>query len=378
MKKYIDQAEMRRSNTADIFGIVRKYGKLTRRQVEERSNMSWGTVSIITSQLIEDGYLIEKKAESDGGAGRIPSYLEVNCGVHFSIGIDINTLGARAVLMNLKREIVSFWEGNIDFTNRDAFFSTLFAFIDRIMGDVGSLHIMCIGISMQGIVNSKKGISVLIPGHENWDNVPLAETLETKYNIPIFVEHDPNCILYAASKQQNIGDTMLIRADHGLGMAVMIGGKMVDKPGIFEIGHTVVVPGGIKCGCGKCGCLDQYTSFKGISKLYGKSFEEFIDDVESGDAKANKILMEAVNYLALAISNAACLMNIDNVILCGSLWNHKELFWNDFLKRVDEYRGNSYINFSFTGVSSAPIGAALIAEKAVLRRIDTSKELTSK
>ena len=96
--------------------------------------------------------------------------------------------------------------------------------------------------------------------------------------------------------------------------------------------------------------------------------------MESGDPKACELLLQAVNYLALAIVNTACLMNIENVILCGSLWNHKELFWNDFIKYVDEYRGNSYISFTFTGVSSAPIGAALIAEKAVLRRIDTSKE----
>ena len=374
MKKYIDQAEMRRSNTADIFGIVRKYGKLTRRQVEERSNMSWGTVSIITSQLIEDGYLIEKKAESDGGAGRRPSYLEVNCGVHFSIGIDINTLGAKAVLMNLKREIVSFWEGALDLASQETFFASLFDFIDRIMADVGTLHIMCIGIAMQGIVNSKKGISVSIPGHENWETVPLAETLESKYGIPIFVEHDPNCILYAASKQQNIGDTLLLRADHGIGMAVMIGGKMVDKQGIFEISHSVVDPGGLPCGCGKRGCLAQYSSTGGIAKSYGKSFDTFIADVESGNEQAREILTRAINYLALAIVNAACLMNIENVILCGSLWNHKELFWNDFMKSVDEYRGNSYISFTFTGVSSAPIGAALIAEKAVLRRIDTSKD----
>lgn len=373
MKKYIDQAEMRRSNTADVFGIVRKYGKLTRRQVEERSNMSWGAVSMITSQLIEDGYLIEKKAEGEGGVGRIPSYLEVNAAVHFTIGIDINALGAKAVLMNLKREIVSFWEGSIDLTSSENFFDSLFAFINRIMVDVGSLHIMCIGIAMQGIVNAKSGVSVSIPGYGNWKNVALAEAIESRFNIPTFVEHDPNCILYAASKQQNTGDTMLIRADYGLGMAVMIGGKMVDKPGIFEIGHTIVVPGGIKCGCGRCGCLDQYASVKGLAKLYGKSFEEFINDVESGNEKAKDILLNAVNLLALAITNAARLLNIENIILCGSFWNHKELFWNNFMHFVKEYSGNSELSFTFTGVSSAPLGAALIAEKAVLRRIDTSK-----
>jgi glucokinase len=156
-------------------------------------------------------------------------------------------------------------------------------------------------------------------------------------------------------------------------MAAMIDGRIIDKPGIFELGHTVVVSGGIPCACGKCGCLGKYSSQRGLVKRYGKSYDELMHDVEQGNDEATEILNEGIKHLAYAITNAASLLNIGNVILCGSFWNSKDIFWNDFLKYTHELCGNFNVTFSFTGVSSAPLGAALIAEKAALRRIGSSK-----
>ena len=364
---------MRESNTADVFGIVRKYGRLTRREVAEKTNMSWGAVSAITTQLMDDGYIIEKKAEKDGGAGRIPSYLEVNDSIHFSLGIDVNNMGFRAVLLNLKREIVSFWEGETDVSSKDIFIPSLFSFIRRIISEVGKLHIFSIGIAMQGIVNSKTGVSVNIPGRSDWNELPLSELVHAEFGIPTFVEHDTACILYATGRAGKKADTILIRADDGIGMAAMIDGKIIDKPGIFELGHTVAVTSGIPCACGKRGCLVKYASIGGLEQLYGKSFEQLIRDAEDGDERANALLSEAVKHLAFAITNASSLLNIENIILCGSFWNNKNVFWNEFLNCVNLICETNAPTFSFTGVSSSPVGAALIAEKAVLRRIGTSK-----
>lgn len=373
MKKFINQQDMKELNSADIFSLVRSQGTITRKQISEQLEISWGAVSTITSLLIEEGYLEEKKATSDGAAGRTPSFLEVNTGVHFSIGIDINTEKLRAVLMNLKHEIVSFWESKPDFSSEESLVASLFSFIERILRDTGKLHILCIGIAMQGVVDAQNGISIEIPGKKNWNNVHLSEIVEEKFNIPTFIDHDPNCILLAASHNQNSGDALLIRADHGIGMAAMIGGKIIDKPGIFEISHTVVEIGGIPCSCGRRGCLGKYATINALSSRYGKSFEELISDLEGGSAHASQILSTAVEYLAFAISNVACLLNAEQIILCGSLWNHRNLFWNDFLEKFKTFSNRGDIQFSFTGVSSAPLGAALVAERSVLRRIALNK-----
>lgn len=374
MKKYIDQQEMREANTADVFGVIRKYGRLTRREVKSKTNMSWGAVSAITARLIEDGYIVEKKSAPEGIVGRIPSYLEVNDKVHFSIGIDVNNLGFRAVLLNLKRESVNFWEGETDVSSKDIFIPSLLSFLQKIISESNEIHIFSIGISMQGIVNSKTGISVTIPGRSDWQDLPLAELVYAEFGIPTFVEHDTACILYATSQSNSKKDTMLIRADDGIGMAAMIDGKIIDKPGIFELGHTVAVPDGLLCACGKRGCLGKYSSQRGLAQRYGKSFEELISDVKSRDENAISLLTEGIGHLAFSIINAAALLNVDNIVLCGSLWSCTEDFCDKFMDRVKALCGKALPSISFTEVTSAPIGAALIAEKAVLRRIDTSKE----
>ncbi len=369
MKKYINQQDMKESNAADIFALVKKKEKITRKQIAEKLGMSWGAVSTITSQLVDEGYLTEKKADSDGCAGRTPSYLEVNGDNHFSIGIDVNNFKFRAVLINLKDEVISFWEGETDASSSDVFVPSLLSFIGRIMRDSGKLNVISIGIAMQGIVNAKKGISQSIPGFSVWNDLPLAEIVSKEFGIPTFVEHDPTCILYAATRQNPKTDAMLIRSDDGIGMAAMIGGKIIDKAGIFEIGHTIAVPGGIPCKCGKKGCLGRYASSAGLAKRYGKSFESLINDAEEGNEEAKALLTEAADRLALAITNASLLLNIENVVLCGAFWNHKELFWDEFLRKAEEFKGDNNIYFSFTGVSAAPIGAALIAMNAVLKKI---------
>ena len=369
MKKYINQQDMKESNAADVFALVKKKQRITRKQIAEKLGMSWGAVSTITAQLVEEGYLVEKKADSDGCAGRIPSYLEVNGNVHFSLGIDVNNVGFRAVLINLKGDILSFWEGEGDVSASEVFIPSLLAFIHRIVADVGRLNIIGIGIAMQGVVNAKTGISVSIPGRSDWSDLPLSDIVSGEFGIPVFIEHDPTCILYAASREDPKTDYILIRTDDGIGMAAMIGGKIIDKPGIFEIGHTVAVPGGIPCKCGKRGCLGKYASCSGLTKQYGKSFEAIISDAEDGNAEASRLLGDAARHLAFAINNASLLLNIDNVILCGSFWNNKDLFWREFESRVSELHGGDGIKFSFTGVSSAPIGAAHIAMNAVLKKI---------
>ena len=66
MKNYIDQKDMKELNAADVFSLVKSRGALTRKQIAERLGMSWGAVSTITAQLVEEGYLCEKKAVPDG------------------------------------------------------------------------------------------------------------------------------------------------------------------------------------------------------------------------------------------------------------------------------------------------------------------------
>lgn len=368
MKNYINQQDMKESNTADVFSLVKNRGALTRKQIAERLGMSWGAVSTITAQLIECGYLEEKKADSQGSAGRTPSYLEVCCSRHFAIGLDVNDMGLRAVLTDLRGEVVEQYSADADLSSKEALLSCISSLLDSIVAGLGDRRLICIGIAMQGVVNAENGVSVKIPGRTDWENVPLAEMIEARFSVPTHLEHDPNCILFAA-RRGKAKDTLLVRVDHGIGMALMLGGRIIDKPGIFELGHTVVVPDGIKCGCGKRGCLDQYASIRGIKARSGKKFHVLVSDADIGDEESMLYLKDAAKHLAFSISNVAYLMNVERVVLCGRLFEHKELFWDEFVNQYEYFGGSDLPKFSFANVDAAPQGAALIALGITLRKI---------
>ena len=368
MKNFINQQDMKQMNAADIFALIKKCGALTRKQIAEMLDISWGAVSTITSLLISEGYIEEKKATSDGVAGRIPSYLEVCRSKHFAIGLDVNDMGLRAVVVDLCGDVVEEHSSEADFSGGEALVGCVYSLLDSIIAAMGERHLLCIGIAMQGVVNSESGVSLKIPGRDNWESIPLAHLIEERYGVPAYLEHDPNCILFAA-RRGKIKDTLLVRVDQGIGMAVMLDGKILDKPGIFELGHTVVAPHGEPCTCGKRGCLDQYASIRGIRERSGKKFSALVSCARLGDEEALEHLFTAAQYLAYAISNAAYLLSVERVVLCGRFFEHRELFWDEFTNNYQIFGGFDIPKFSFADATAAPHGAALIALGATLKKI---------
>ncbi len=369
LKKYINQADMRNANAADVFALIRRKGSLTRKELAEQTGLSWGAVSTISTQLLENHFIREFKCEKTAGAGRTPSRLEVNSDGYFVLGLDINASGFRAVLLNLKNEVTLSLAASPSYSDRASLLSEIISFIKKALCAAEDKTVLGIGIAMQGPVDAQSGISVNLPHVRDWENVPLAEMIKTEFSLPVFVAHDPDCILYAVSAEKVYKDAILLRVDEGIGMSVLLDGKIFDRPGMFEIGHTVAVPGGALCACGKKGCLEGYASQRGLSRRAGKPFAELAAAAEEGDKESLSLFSEMAPLLSVAIANIAFMLQIQNVVLCGDMWSYKDLFWDTFLKDAPPS-----LSFSFSSVENAATGAALIAIERLITELDFRKE----
>lgn len=374
MKKIINQQEMKRSNTADVFKLIRDCGTVTRRQIAASTNLSWGAVSGITARLLDCSYITECKASSPPGAGRTPSALEVNTAEHFAVGIDVNATGLRSCLINLKNEVIDTLTKSVDFSDRDTLLDGIYSFIEETVDRANGHHVLCIGIAMQGKVDSENGISIALPMCKSWQDVPLAYLISKRFGIPTYIRHDPDCILYEHAMTTEITDSILLRIDKGIGMAVMLDGKPIDKPGMFEIGHLTVEPDGEPCGCGKRGCLCAYASQSGIEKRSGRKISELSLAASNKNGEEARYFDDASRYLALAITNTALLFNIYNVTLCGEMMLRKELFWDSFTSYIAKFAPDSSFNFSFADVTGASLGAAMNAIEHTLDTFDVITE----
>ncbi len=363
-------------NAAAVFACVQTHASgITRREIAEQTGMSWGAVSAFTAALIENGYIMEEKAEISMSRGPIPSYLYVRGDVHVSLGLEINDMGLRASAVNLKHEIVESFSSPLTYSDREQLFADIYAFLDHVVHKVRKdRNILCIGVAMQGIVDSESGISLYIPGRiPDWRDVPIADLIASHTGIPTYIAHDPDCILYAAKADGYGADEILIRVDRGVGMAVMMDGTLLERPGIFELGHMTVEPNGILCGCGKQGCLDKYVSVRGIAARAKKSYAEACAEAHAGEKKALSLFADAGKYLAMGICSVSHLLAIPHVLLCGAFIEERSLFYSSFLEALAVYDPAHKIQIELMHTISAPRGAAMLAERRALAQINLEK-----
>lgn len=159
----------------------------------------------------------------------------------------------------------------------------------------------------------------------------------------------------------------------GVGGGVVLNGKIISgaNGGAGEVGHMTVEPvETVRCSCGKCGCLEQYASAKGIVRMAKtmladcdtpsalremESFtaKEIFDLARSGEETALAIVDRCCDYLGRAMSYIACTVDPDVFILGGGMSRAGNLL-NDTALRY--YRKYAFHVSADTGLVTATLG----------------------
>ncbi|QQK77345.1 ROK family glucokinase [Salicibibacter cibarius] len=195
-----------------------------------------------------------------------------------------------------------------------------------------------IGIGVPGFVDEATGV-VDIAVNIGWENYPLKAILADAFHVPVFINNDAN-LAAAGEHWQGAGkkeaSSFFVTLGTGVGGGIIVNGDLVTglNGTAGEIGHTVTVPHGRLCTCGREGCLEEYVAAKGLRRSlrdYLRNFKdsrslhkdsEVIDIYEAakaGDALAAYIVNEAAYYLAYALANAVTLINPEKIIIGGGM-----------------------------------------------------------
>jgi predicted NBD/HSP70 family sugar kinase len=149
--------------------------------------------------------------------------------------------------------------------------------------------ILGIGLNLTGRINHKTGQSY---SFYHFQEEPLSEIIENKVGIPTFLENDSRAMAFGEfycgelTSEKNV---IFINMDYGLGMGIMIDGKVYyGKSGFSgELGHIPLFENEVICHCGKKGCLE--TEASGYA-LIRKFRERIISGSSSSATKKNKPL----------------------------------------------------------------------------------------
>ena len=348
MKKILNQQDMRDINLNSVLRLIRRTGPLTRRQIEGELNLSWGTVSGATATLLQGGYIKEVKAAGAFGAGRTPTALAIHPDTYVVLGLDVNRSGLTGVVLNLAGETLLCTKADPTATDRDGWLDEIHAMLDRLL-HFAAKHgrpVLAVGIAMQGAVDAKNGIAANFPA-KGWQDLPLCEALAQKYALPFYLEHDPDCILYAAAGNE-ARDAVLLRVDKGIGMAVMLEGKLLKRFGAFELGFTLQ----------NGRPLEESTTTRGLAAKAGGDFAKVVAAAEGGDPAACALFDTLAEDLGTAVANVAELFHVSDFLLCGKMMACKALFWEKLTATACRRRT---LTLSTTDVAQAAVGAALLA-----------------
>ena len=353
MKKYIDLEEMSNVNCSSVLNVIGHYGEISRKEISDVTGLSWGGMTKIVNKLFEKGYIVEEKSETVSGYGRIPKVISINKCHNFVIGLDVNRMGLGAYVMNLAGEVQKEYSEEGSFDTRDDLLNGILAFLHKIVEEYHEKKILAIGIAMQGLLDVEKGISIKFPRCQGWKNVPIRDILKKEFQTEVFVEHDPNCMLYSVMREEEKENMLLLRVDSSVGMAVSLNGRIVRGNGLLEVAHHIVVPEGKMCRCGQRGCLESY-----IAPCF-----------ENKDLQVAAVT-EMLHPMAIFMSNMYHIFNSEKIILTGTLMKHKSFFENSLMDKFYQYCNKEEVSVRFVEEADRAVhGAALIAVQRAIDKI---------
>ena len=161
-------------------------------------------------------------------------------------------------------------------------------------------------------------------------------------------------MLYAAVYHNPTENSVLFRMDRSIGMAVTIDGKILEGNGLLEIAHSIVVPDGKECKCGKKGCVESYL----YPCLLNGEFQE----------EATK---EMAKVMAVVMYNMVQIFNATKIILTGKLVGYKESFENILSEEFYKYCNPNKVKVEFMEETKKVVyGAAMIAVRGAIDSIE--------
>lgn len=298
-----NQGASRALNRRLIVNEIRRAGSIARSELAEITGLSGAAVTFITSELVEEGLLVEDPAHS--GQRRRP--LKLNFAAHFAVGIKLTETELQAVLTDLSTTVIARATREVNARSAEDVADACAAIFSELVRQSGTPieRVAGIGLAMPGLVDAKQGICVESM-RIGWHYVPIARLIAERARVRVWVDNDVNAFalgehLFGLGRHAQSVAAMTI--GRGVGAGLVVNGAVFrgHRGGAGEIGHVPIAIDGRLCECGRYGCLEAYVSERSIVK----QLHERSDDYRKCGPEDVLALAKAGNFDALAVLDRA-------------------------------------------------------------------------
>lgn len=132
-------------------------------------------------------------------------------------------------------------------------------------------EVQAAGVAAAGFIDEQQATVYYAP-NISWRNEPFRDRLRERVALDVTIDNDANAAGWAEFRfgaGRDVSDMTMLTIGTGVGGAIVTGGRLL-RGGFgtgAEIGHLRVVPGGLPCGCGSRGCIEQYGSGRALLRM---------------------------------------------------------------------------------------------------------------
>lgn len=301
----------------------------------------------------------------------------------YAFGIDLGGTTAKVGLFTTTGTLLEKWEVPTDTSNAgEHILANLASAIRGKMAEKGltNQQVEGVGIGVPGPILDASIVPIVCANLGGFGNCNIAAELGALLGgMTVKVGNDANVAALGEIWQgiaKGCSNAVMVTLGTGVGGGVIVDGKVIDGThgAGGEIGHITVNPAETAtCGCGKHGCLEQYSSATGVVRcmkkllaenpdtacvLRDKDFvaKDVFDAARSGDALALREVDEMAAMLGMALANLAATTDPEMFMLGGGVARAGDILFDPLVRHYQE--------FAFKSCREIPIKAASLGNDA--------------
>ena len=199
-----------------------------------------------------------------------------------------------------------------------------------------------IGIGSPGSVDDDRGM-IIYANNLDFDHAPIAEEMRKYFDLPVHLENDANAAAFGEYVVNGKGakNVIFVTLGTGIGGGIIINGKLYKgaNGAAGELGHCVLVEGGLPCTCGMNGCWEQYASVTALISQTKAAIEKNPDSLmvkiseergvvngrtafeaaKKGDKAAEEVVSQYAQYIAAGTVSMINIFQPEKLIIGGGI-----------------------------------------------------------
>lgn len=202
----------------------------------------------------------------------------------------------------------------------------------NVISDLFDPSVKGIGIGIPSLVDREKGIVYEVQNIPSWQRIPLADILQEKFKVPVYLDNDANCFAlgeYKFGAGQNHNNFVGLTLGTGMGAGIITDGHLLKDA---------------NCGSGEFGSIpyldsiyEDYCSGKFFRTFYKDDGQNLIEKAKNGDPEAIKAFDEFGTHLGNAIKTIMFAVDPHKIIIGGSVAKSKDAYTDALQKSIKQF-----------------------------------------